>query len=104
MNLASNSTPQELASMLAKLNDKTAHHMIWVDYAGDVHIEALPRDMAPVTFSKENEARIKFRFETLERGKGYVGPLAATDNLWVGHLYTSLVDCWKEGVEGFVGA
>ena len=102
MNLAGNPKMTELQQLLMKQDDKSAHHIVWVDFQGEVHITALSSDETPAMFETQNK-NIKFRLETCVRGNGYVGPAAAKDLHWVEQLFEDLNDLWREDFKGYRG-
>lgn len=100
MNLSANPTKRQLAELLAKCDDSAAHHILWVDHKGDVHITPLPDHMLPGDFAASNPD-IKFRYETFHSGGDYTGPNAAADDIFIGDLFKALVRDWKEGLVGY---
>jgi hypothetical protein len=101
MNLADHPSRANLKVLLALADDEEGSHMIWVSETGEVHIEVLPDYFAPAAYVKELPG-FRFRLETLHKGNGWTGPVAASDDNWVDRLYASLTQHWKTGTQGYV--
>jgi hypothetical protein len=48
------------------------------------------------------KGKIKFRYETLVAGNGYVGFEAAKDKKYIKELYKDLKNDWKKNRTGFI--
>jgi hypothetical protein len=101
MNLAENPTEAQLRLLMRLANDDAAPHMIWVGNDGEVHIDPLPQNISPVGYVERKESEMRFRFETFDRGHGYVGREASEDEQWVSRLYRALTRSWASGVHGY---
>ena len=101
MNLANKPTSAELADLLARCDDKAASHVLWVTFAGDVHVDPLPPQLSPAGFERQHERDLKFRWETLHQGNDYVEPNAARDNAWVAKLFAELKHMWENDFGGY---
>lgn len=95
MNLNAAPTKAELRGMLELCNDRSAHHVLWVDKNGDVHVSPLPKDLTPAGF-QQTQPSMQLRYETFEQGNEYVGPAAAADDEWVSRLFDSLRVAWPK--------
>jgi len=102
MNLASNSSRNQLVSLLSQCNDAATHHLLWVSQNGEVYIEPLPGGVSAAVFAHNHAAKMKFRLELFQRGSGYVGPAAAQDTIWVDRLYQALTRFWTSGAKGIL--
>lgn len=101
LNLKSPSLKQ-LRDLLAGCDDLAAHHVLWVDVDGGVHIDPVPAGMTPSRFETELGTRFKFRQETYARGNGYVGAEAAEQDGYVKGLLDDLIEDWKSDARGYV--
>ena len=95
MNLNDNPTMDRLRDLLRPLDDRAAHHVLWVDHSGEVHITKVEKKwpVPPPPQDVLNKAIV--RFETFEAGNGYVGPLAASDDEWVTDAFEWLAGDWS---------
>ncbi|MFC6282794.1 MULTISPECIES: hypothetical protein [Polaromonas] len=100
MNLNANPSITDLKDLIASANDSAGHHILWVDTQGDVYLNCLDGDLSPVGFEDKVSKVLKLRYETFERGSGYMGPEAALDEAWVGRLFRSLVKEWQDRPSG----
>ncbi len=96
MNMNNNPTVEELATMVAILDDKAHSHKIWVSHDGEVHISRVPENEEHI------RANAKFRYETLDAGNDYVGPNAAKDLAYVEKELNHLKRDWAKGAEGYI--
>jgi hypothetical protein len=101
MNMAANPTRPQLDGLIATADDEAAHHMLWLDFQGGVHLTALPNDLTPAGFAKTNSNVVKFRLETFNRGNGYVGLEAVKDKRWMERLFIALDQAWKMDETGY---
>ncbi|HDX8429046.1 TPA: hypothetical protein RQN23_003756 [Aeromonas veronii] len=96
MNLNQSPSVEQLKGLLSACNDNAGHHILWVQKTGDVHITLLPRDLTPSGFEAKNPD-MALRYETFDRGNGYVGVEAASDNNFVTSLFNRLTAEWDNG-------
>ena len=101
MNLGRNPTEEEMGELLASVDDRAGHHVLWVAKNGDVHVTLLPEDVAPGEWASRN-TNLHFRFETYVRGNGYVGREASLDVHYVRRTLSALRRGWEQGVVGYV--
>jgi hypothetical protein len=101
MNLDNDPTIEQLQELTAKCDDQSAHHVMWVSESGDVFIDPIPPNGTPISFD-ESKPELKIRYETSERGNGYVGPAAAEDLAYMQRLLSLLTEKWQRlrDVEG----
>ena len=97
MNLAKNPTKDQLKEILSEVDDKSEHHIMWVDDAGEVRIDPMP--VGEGVF-EQFVRQTKFRFEVWGPGKGYTGIKAAKDAKYVDRLFAQLTDAWAKNVRG----
>lgn len=93
MNLNNNPTKEQLAELLRPCDDRAAHHVLWVDRGGEVHVTPVPEETGPDDFRREHPD-VQLRPFIPEHD--YVGPGAARDTLWVEDLYIALLDEWPK--------
>ena len=93
MNMNQSPTKEELMELLAACDDKAGHHILWVNKAGDVLVTKVPEHLSPAGF-EETTPQMQMRYETFQRGNGYVGKKAAKDQAWVSCMFMSLVSEW----------
>jgi hypothetical protein len=101
MNMAQSPTMDQLVRIIGAADDKATHHILWLDYQGNVHLSPLPFNLTPVGFAEDNKDVIKLRLETFEQGNGYTGPGAAKDKNWMDRLFRALDKAWKTDDEGY---
>src|SRR5512140_416126 len=101
MNLSSTTSIEQLRELIAGCNDNQTSHIIWVDNQGEVHVTPIPEEATPASWADGMRERMRFRFETLKQGTGFVGPEAAEDDAWMGRLYASLTKFWESGARGY---
>ena len=101
MNLKSNPDKNELRTLLDACDDNAGHHVIWVDHEGEVHSTLLV-DLTPAGFEMRLGSHMKFRYESLQQGNGYVGPEAAKDDFWVSILFDHLTSDWAQDRNGLI--
>jgi len=83
MNLDNNPTKEQLADLLRPCDDRAAHHVLWVDRGGEVHVTKLPKTWPVPEPGPDVLNRALVRFETFWAGHGYVGPEAAEADEWL---------------------
>jgi hypothetical protein len=94
VNLNQSPTIDQLKIIFASCNDKSAHHILWVDHHGEVQISPLPEDINPSGFSIRFPT-VVLRYETFQCGNGYVGQKASEDDPFMQRLLNSLITEWK---------
>ncbi len=96
MNLNNNPTPDQLRELLRPLDDLAAHHVLWVDRGGEVHVTKMERKAwRPPPPPQEVLDNAVVRFETFWAAKGYVGPEAAADDEWLAEALGWLIRDWN---------
>lgn len=83
MNLDNNPTKEQLAELLRPWDDRAAHHVLWVDRGGEVHVTKVAKSWPVPEPGPDVLNRALVRFETFEAGNGYVGPDAVADDEWL---------------------
>jgi hypothetical protein len=73
MNLKNNPTREQLKQLIANAHDNVADHIIVVTKDGAVTLTEFPDTMAPTDVQAMFGDNFQFRFETLQKGNGYVG-------------------------------
>ncbi len=101
MNMNNNPTRAELKQLLGAADDGAAHHMLWVGFDGEVHVDPIPSHLSPVGYYKSMEDVMKIRLETFQQGNEYVGPTAEADTNWVNRVFVSLEKDWASGFSGY---
>lgn len=101
MNMNKNPTRDELKQLLSGADDEAAHHMVWVGFDGEVHIDPIPHHLSPVGYYESMKDVMKFRLETCQQGNRYVGDAAAADRTWVDQLFGALEKNWTSGFTGY---
>lgn len=95
MNLNDNPTMDELRDLLRPWDDRAAHHVLWADHTGEVHITEMERKAwRPPPPPQDVLDKAVVRFETFWAGKGYVGPEAAADDEWLADALGWLTRDW----------
>lgn len=95
MNLNNNPTMDQLRDLLRPLDDRAAHHVLWVDRSGEVRITKMERQAwRPPPPPRDVLDNAVVRFETFWAGKGYVGPDAAASDEWITEAFNWLVRDW----------
>lgn len=102
MNLNQNPSTADLAALLMRCDDESGHHIMWVDFDGNVYVSQVPEHLSPVGFIGTLGKQVKFRYETLVRGNGYVGPKAAADQAYLERELEYLKRDWAENSTGFI--
>lgn len=95
MNMNNSPTLQDLRALTAAADDLAGHHVLWVDDQGEVFLSVLPSQFSPNGF-QDSKPSMRIRYETSDRGKGYVGPGAAADLQLMQREYDSLVREWAD--------
>ena len=103
MNLTNNPTVAAVRDLLMGADDERAHHILWVDTDGEVHLDVLTGDDSPASWTTRMANRIRLRYETFSRGNGLTGPAAAQDSQWVRQVHEWLISSWNEGRRGYMG-
>ncbi len=88
-----------IVELLDSCDDSTSDHVCWVDEDGAVHIERCG-DRSGDSIA-QGHTRLKFWLETFRRGRGLVGPEAATNKDIVHELIDYLRDRWLADGRGF---
>jgi hypothetical protein len=94
VNLNQAPTINQLKVIFESCNDKSAHHILWVDQVGEVRVTPLPDDINPSGFEDRFPTSV-LRYETFQCGNGYVGQKAAADDGFMQRLFNSLMEEWK---------
>lgn len=102
MNMNQNPTITDLAAILKQCDDKSSHHIMWVDFAGNVQVSQVPEELSPIGFIQTLGDQVKFRYETWVRGNGYVGPEAATDQRFLEQELKYLKRDWDSNATGYI--
>ena len=102
MNLNQSPSKAQLKSLLAAADDSAGHHILWVDKAGEVHLDLLPEDLSPIGFENAKQEDMQFRLETLQVENGYTGSDAAADQNWIDELYDGLTSHWTAKSTGYI--
>jgi hypothetical protein len=95
MNLNNNPTMDQLRDLLRPWDDIAAHHVLWVDRTGEVHVTPLEKKWRPIPEPGPdvlNNAVV--RFQTFTAGTGYVGAEAAANDEWITDAFNWLVRDW----------
>jgi hypothetical protein len=102
LNLKKGFSKRGLKLLLSSVDDIEGHHVMWVDYAGNVHLTLLPDDLTPAGWEEKTEGKVQFRYATFNRGNGYAGYDAAKNDKYVDELYKDLTNDWKENRTGYI--
>jgi hypothetical protein len=102
MNMNQNPTINDLAAVLRQCNDKSGHHIMWVDFAGNVRVSQVPEELTPIGFIQSLGNQVKFRYETWVRGNGYVGHAAVTDQRYLEEQLHYLKRDWASNQTGYI--
>ncbi len=102
LNLAGDVQVRDLKALIAAQDDDAGHHTLWVDRRGTIHLDVVPDDMSPVLYEREIDNQLQFRIETFDQGNGYMGSVAAKDELWITDLLTSLQRLWATRAVGYI--
>jgi hypothetical protein len=94
MNLDNHPTKEQLADLLRPWDDRAAHHVLWVDRSGDVHITKVAKTWPPPEPGSDVLNNALVRIETFRAGNGYVGPEAAADDEWLTDALDWLMRDW----------
>jgi hypothetical protein len=97
MNLNNNPTMDQLRDLLRPLDDRAAHHVLWVDHAGEVHVTPLAKEWRPIPEPGPDVLdNALVRFHTFYAGYGYVGPEAVTDDEWITEALEWMLRDWAK--------
>ncbi len=102
LNLKDGFTMDDLKQLLSSCDDMEGHHIIWVDWNGNIDIALLPSNITPAGWAEKMGDRIKFRYETFVSGNEYVGFEAARDQKYVGELFEDLMNDWKKDRKDYI--
>ncbi len=102
LNLRRGFTKDELKQLLSSVDDADGHHVMWVDYLGNFYISRIPEELTPIGWAETIKDKLKFRYETLMQGNGYVGFESAADEGYVSETYNDLLRDWKAGSTGYI--
>jgi hypothetical protein len=94
MNLNDNPTREQLADLLRPWDDRAAHHVLWVDRAGEVRVTPVEKKRPPPEPGPDVLDHCLVRFETFLAGNRYVGPEAAADDQWLTDALDLLTREW----------
>lgn len=99
MNLNNDPSVSDLASIIAKCDDNSSHHVLWVDVAGNVYVTPL-NGITPVGFEEQQKSNLAMRYETFGQGNGYVGIDASKDTVFLQGVLNHLIANWAEREPG----
>jgi hypothetical protein len=102
LNLRKGFTKDDLKQLLSSVDDAEGDHVMWVDYQGNVYISLLPEELTPVGWEETVKDKMKFRYETVMQGNGYVGFESAADEEYVDETYKDLFKDWNAGRSGYI--
>ncbi len=102
LNLKKGFSKRGLKQLLSSVDDTEGHHIMWVDYAGNVYLTLLPEELTPAGWEEQMGDKVKFRYETFNRGNGYVGYDAAKNEEHIQDLYDELINDWKKNRTGYI--
>ena len=96
MNLNDNPTKEQLRELLRPLDDRAAHHALWVDRSGEVHVTPMARVKwgRPPEPPQELLDNAVVRFETFWAGNGYTGPEGVANDEWIDDAFDMLLRDW----------
>jgi hypothetical protein len=95
MNLNNNPTKEQLAELLRPLDDRAAHHVLWVDRGGEVHVTPMPKtSRRPPPPPPEVLDNALVYIEPFWAGNGYVGAAGAANDEWLTDALNWLVRDW----------
>lgn len=95
MNLNDNPTVDQLRDLLRPWDDRAAHHVLWADRTGEVHITELEKKWRPIPEpGPEVLDNALVRFHTFYAGYGYVGAEAAAKDEWMTDAFEWLLRDW----------
>jgi len=102
MNMNQDTTTADLADVLMRCNDNSGHHILWVDFNGNVHVSQVPENLTPLGWAESMSGKVKFRYETFIRGNEYVGAKAANDQSYLEELLKNLERDWANNAIGYI--
>lgn len=94
MNLDQNPTKEQLADLIRPFDDRAAHHVLWVDRAGEVRVTRVEKRWPPPEPGPDVLDHALVRFETFQAGNGYVGPEASASDDWITDAFDWLTREW----------
>jgi hypothetical protein len=98
MNLNHNPTVDQLRELFRRCDDSAGRHIAWVDHAGEVRIEPVPRGDVPAFV--RGHPNLKMWLRVFEPGHDQVGPVAAEDAGWVEDVFFALTHEWDKARGG----
>ncbi len=93
---------EDLIVLIEKCDDSAGHHILWVDFQGNVFIDLLAEKETPIEFENKMNGKLKFRYETYGRGNGYVGKKASEDLFSMNILFKDLLKDWEDNRTGYI--
>jgi len=102
MNMTQDPTTADLADVLMRCNDNSGHHILWVDFNGNVHVSQVPDNLTPLGWAESMAGKVKFRYEAFNRGNEYVGSKAANDQTYLEELLKDLKRDWANNATGYI--
>lgn len=97
-NLREKTCVGDVQAILGLCDDDGSDHFIWVDNDGNVFMEEIQIVNYPSWYAK-NKSKMLFRFETWNRGNGYVGQEAMCDDDWCNRILNALRENWDSFME-----
>jgi hypothetical protein len=94
MNLNNNPTTDQLRDLLRVCDDRAAHHVLWVDRTGEVHVTRVEKKWPVPQPGPDVLDDALVRFEPFVAGNGYVGPDAAANDEWIADAFHWLLRDW----------
>ena len=95
MNLNNQPTVNELARLFAAQKDTLNDHILWINDAGDVRIDAVTSCKEETRF-EEDRPQMRAHLKMYRRGQGYVGKKAAADNDYMARVLQTLTLTWEK--------
>lgn len=95
MNLDNDPTTDQLRDLLRPLDDRAAHHVLWVDRTGEVHITPMEKTWpAPKKPGPDVLDNALVYFEPFWAGNGYVGTEGVANDEWITDALDWLARDW----------
>jgi hypothetical protein len=94
MNLNDSPTLEQFRALLREHDDLAGHHVLWVRKDGEVMLTCLPEigtERKPPTYEHRD---MKIRYDTFQRGRGYVGEEGASEDWWMPLLFEKMREHW----------
>ena len=95
MNLNNQPTVNELARLFAAQKDTLNDHILWINDAGDVRIDAVTSCKEETRFEEERP-QMRAHLKMYRRGQGYVGKKAAADSDYMARVLQTLTLTWQK--------